>query len=164
MLNVSTHVFLVVDHRANTVSAALTFEDALADLGQRVRKEMEGPEIINPGFYRIQSMKLLDGLPRVDVKMTSIGPQVISMSNIPTHVFLVVDYHANTVSAALTFEDALADLGQRARKEMEEPKRINPGFYRVQPMALSSSLATVNVRMTSTGPEIDPSMPIPGAG
>lgn len=53
-----SHVFLVIDDRFGVVSASLNEEEAMTDLRERVLAQMQQETLVNPGSFRLKSMRL----------------------------------------------------------------------------------------------------------
>jgi hypothetical protein len=53
-----SHVFLVIDDRFGVVSASLDEEEAMTDLRERVLAQMQQETLVNPGSFRLKSMRL----------------------------------------------------------------------------------------------------------
>ena len=53
-----SHVFLVIDDRFGVVSASLDEEEAVTDLKERVLAQMQQETLVNPGSFRLKSMRL----------------------------------------------------------------------------------------------------------
>jgi len=64
-----------------------------------------------------------------------------TISDKPSHVFLVIDSRFGFVSASLNEEEAVRDMEARVLAEMQQETLVNPGSYRLKAMRLIARLS-----------------------